>query len=119
LTPWAASTILKYMLDYQERVNLAFQALADTTRRGILDEISRGPSTVAELAASRPITLAAVLQHIQVLEKAGLATTSKVGRSRTCHLDRGGLELAESWIADRRRLRTQQLDRLGDLLDEE
>jgi len=107
------------MLDYQDRVNLAFQALADPTRRSILDEISKGPSTVAELAAGRPITLAAVLQHIQVLERAGLATTSKSGRSRTCLIDRSGLELAEAWIADRRRGRIEQLDRLGELLDEE
>lgn len=99
-------------------MNRTFQALADPTRRGILAQISEGPATVAELAASRTITLAAVLQHIQVLERAGLTTTSKVGRSRTCRIDPGGLELAETWISARRRGRTEQLERLGELLDE-
>lgn len=107
------------MLDSLDRVDQTFRALADVTRRRIVERLSERPATVAELTRSSELTLAAVLQHVQVLERCGLVATTKVGRSRTCRLDRAGLDVVERWIADRRRLWDQRLDRLGDLLGED
>jgi DNA-binding transcriptional ArsR family regulator len=95
-----------------------FHALGDATRRAIVEKLSEGPISVSGLAKPLDITLAAVVQHLQVLEECGLVHTEKVGRVRTCHIEPVGLSVAEQWISDRRSFWEKRLDRLGDLLAE-
>jgi DNA-binding transcriptional ArsR family regulator len=97
-------------------VNRVFQALADPTRREILERIGRGPVSVSHLAEPLQISLAAVVQHLQLLEDSGLVHTEKVGRVRTCRLEPAGLLAAEQWLHERRALWERRLDRLGDVL---
>src|SRR5882724_8143873 len=94
-----------------------FEALADPTRRAMVERLSRGPASVSELAAPLPMSLPGVVQHLQVLEQSGLINTQKVGRTRTCTLDTGALSLVEKWINDRRIGWERRLDRLGEFLD--
>lgn len=77
---------------------------------------ARGRASVSELAAPLPMSLAAALQHVQVLEASGLVQSRKVGRTRTCAIDQAVLRSAEDWIAGRRALVERRLDRLGDYL---
>ncbi|AKR57690.1 transcriptional regulator [Youhaiella tibetensis] len=104
------------MLNQDPSLDLMFQALADPTRRSMVERLSRGPASVSELAKPLPISLPAVVQHLQVLEQSGLVRSEKVGRVRTCTLDSGALSLAEQWINDRRTQWVRRLDRLGDFL---
>lgn len=97
-------------------INRIFQALGDPSRRAIVEQLSAGPLSVSRLAAPLNITLAAVVQHLQVLEESGLVQTEKVGRVRTCRLEPAGLAAAQQWISERRSLWERQLDRLADLL---
>ena len=99
-------------------IDRVFHALGDPSRRTILEKLSQGPISVSRLAQPLGITLAAVVQHLQVLEESGLVETEKVGRVRTCRLEPGGFSVAQQWIADRRSTWERQLDRLGDLLAE-
>lgn len=107
------------MLDQLDPVSRVFQALGEPMRRTMVDRLSRGSMSVSELAEPFEMTLAAILQHVQVLEASGLITTAKVGRVRTCTLAPGGLLEAERWISKRRALWENRLDRLGTFLDEE
>ena len=100
------------MLNESARLDLAFQALADPTRRGMLARLSRGPASVSELARPLAISLPAVLQHVQALEASGLVKSEKKGRVRTCRLEPKALASAESWIAEQRALWEGRLDRL-------
>ena len=100
-------------------IDRVFHALGDPTRRAIVERLSAGPLTVSRLAEPLAIPLAAVVQHLQVLEASGLVQTEKVGRVRTCRVEPAGLSAAEQWIADRRSLWENRLDRLGDLLNDE
>jgi DNA-binding transcriptional ArsR family regulator len=95
-----------------------FHALADPSRRVIVERLSRGPASVSELARPLPMSLPAVVQHLQVLESSGLVRSEKVGRVRTCHLDLKRLDTAEQWIRDRRAMWTKRLDRLGEFLEQ-
>lgn len=95
-----------------------FDALGEPTRRAIIDRLSRGPSSVSELAEPLGVTLAAVLQHLQVLERASLVTSRKEGRVRTCSLEQTGLRIAEDWLAGRRVAMERKLDRLAEVLGE-
>jgi|SRR5690349_780282 DNA-binding transcriptional ArsR family regulator len=99
-------------------IDRIFHALGDPTRRAIMEKLSAGPISVSQLAEPLDITLAAVVQHLQILEDSGLVQTEKVGRVRTCSLEPAGLSAAEQWIADRRSTWERRLDRLGDLLAE-
>ena len=99
-------------------IDRVFHALGDPTRRAIMEKLSQGPVSVSRLAEPLAITLAAVVQHLQVLEESGLVQTEKVGRVRTCRIESAGLSAAEKWIGDRRSMWERQLDRLGDLLAE-
>lgn len=99
--------------DRVDPVDLAFHALADPTRRAMVDRLSRGPASVSELARPLEISLPAVVQHLHVLEASGLVTSEKVGRVRTCSMAPRALSEAERWIAQRRREWEQRLDRLG------
>jgi DNA-binding transcriptional ArsR family regulator len=100
-------------------IDMVFHALGDPTRRVMLETISRGPVSVSRLAEPLSITLAAVVQHLQILEESGLVRTEKLGRVRTCQMEPGGLGVVEQWILDRRNIWERRLDRLGDLLAEE
>ncbi len=99
-------------------LDLVFQALADPTRRGIVERLSRGPLSVSELARPLAMSLPAVVQHLQVLEASGLIRSEKVGRVRTCRIEPETLKQVEQWIIDRRALWERRLDRLGDVLAE-
>lgn len=90
-----------------------FHALADPGRRVMLERLSRGPASVTELGMPLAMSLAAVLQHVQVLESSGLVRSKKVGRTRTCSINPAALGSAESWITERRTLIERRLDRLG------
>jgi DNA-binding transcriptional ArsR family regulator len=106
------------MLDYAPDLDRVFQALADSGRRLMVERLSRGPASVSELARPLDMSLAAVLQHVQVLEACGLIRSSKLGRIRTCSINTAALRSAESWIADRRSMVERSLDRLGEYLAE-
>jgi DNA-binding transcriptional ArsR family regulator len=104
------------MLNQYPSLDLKFQALADPSRRVIVERLSRGPASVSELAEPLPMSLSAVIQHLQVLETSGLVRSEKVGRVRTCRIEPAALRPAERWIAERRTSWERRLDRLGDYL---
>jgi DNA-binding transcriptional ArsR family regulator len=106
------------MLNYAPDLDRVFQALADPGRRLMVERLSRGPASVSELGRPLDMSLAAVLQHVQVLEACGLIRSSKLGRTRTCSINLAALRSAESWIADRRTMVERCLDRLGEYLKE-
>ena len=110
--------LLNIMLNQQPNLDLMFQALADPTRRAMIDRLSRGPASVSELAKPFDMSLPAVVQHLQALENSGLVTSQKVGRVRTVQIQPDTLSLAEQWINDRRTAWARRLDRLGDFLAE-
>ena len=95
-----------------------FQALADPSRRVMVEQLTRGPASVSELAHPLPMSLQAVVQHLQVLEASGLVHTEKVGRVRTCRIEPAVLRTAEDWISERRTAWERRLDKLGDYLAE-
>jgi len=107
------------MFSQRAYVDRVFHALGDPTRRAILERLSAGPISVSKLARPLDITLAAVVQHLQVLERSGLVHTQKLGRVRTCRMEPRGLSIAERWIDERRSLWEKRLDRLADLLAED
>jgi DNA-binding transcriptional ArsR family regulator len=94
------------------------KALADSTRRDLVERLVAGPASVGELAAPLTMSLPAVMQHLQVLESAGLVRSAKVGRVRTCHLEPAGLRMLENWLGHQRTDWEHRLDALGDLLQE-
>jgi DNA-binding transcriptional ArsR family regulator len=104
------------MLNQHVPLDLLFRALADPTRRVMVERLSRGPASVSELAHPLPMSLPAVVQHLQILEASGLVRSEKVGRVRTCRLEPSVLQLAEHWIAERRTSWERRLDRLGEYL---
>jgi DNA-binding transcriptional ArsR family regulator len=93
-------------------------ALADPSRRVIVERLSNGPASVTELARPLPMSLPAVIQHVQVLEASGLVRSEKVGRVRTCRMEPAALRPVERWIGARRSSWERRLDRLGEYLDE-
>ncbi|MDX5331992.1 MAG: metalloregulator ArsR/SmtB family transcription factor [Caulobacteraceae bacterium] len=102
----------------QQPLDLAFQALSDPGRRAMVERLSFGPASVSELAKPLPMTLSAVVQHLKVLEEAGLVRSQKVGRVRTCSLEMGAIAQLEAWISERRRFWEQQYDQLEAYLAE-
>jgi DNA-binding transcriptional ArsR family regulator len=99
-------------------LDLMYAALADGSRRAMVDRLARGPATVKELAGPLTMSLPGVLQHLRVLEESGLVRTEKRGRVRHCRLEPAALQAAEQWIADRRAGWADRLDRLGTFLQE-
>ncbi len=97
-------------------IDRVFQALGDPMRRAMMERLSQGPMSVSHLAEPLDVTLAAVVQHLQVLEESGLVVTEKLGRVRTCSIDPAGLDAARKWIDDRRSIWERRLDKLGELL---
>jgi DNA-binding transcriptional ArsR family regulator len=108
--------ILKYVLNQSTQLDQMFQALADSSRRRMVERLCRGPASVTELAKPFEMSLPAVLQHLQVLEQSGLVKTEKVGRVRTCSLENKAMRQVEHWIAERRAVWEKRLDRLGEYL---
>jgi len=106
------------MLDQETELDRTFQALADKSRRGMVERLTLGPASISELAEPLSMSLAAVVQHVQVLEACGLVKTKKVGRSRMCRIEPAAMTVAERWMADRRRSWEDRLNRLGDVLSE-
>ena len=94
----------------------AFQALGDPTRRAIVARLASGPLSVSELARPLPMSLPAVLQHLAVLENAGLVASAKAGRVRTCRLETAAIAQAEQWLSAQRGEWERRLDRLADYL---
>lgn len=107
------------MLNQTTPLDLMFHALADPSRRLMVERLSRGPASVSELAEPLTMSLPAVVQHLQVLEASGLVRSEKIGRVRTCHIEWAALQTAEDWMMDRRKTWAQRLDRLGDFLAEQ
>lgn len=105
------------MINRRGSLDLTFQALADPTRRSMLSQLSRGPTSVSDLARPLAMSLPAVMQHLAVLENCGLVRSQKVGRVRTCRIDPQALSLAELWINRRRTQWERHLDRLGEYLE--
>jgi DNA-binding transcriptional ArsR family regulator len=110
--------MLKRMLDQTVDLDRVFQSLADPSRRVMMERLSRGPASVSELARPLAMSLAAVVQHVQVLEASGLVRSQKIGRTRTCRINPAALSSAEHWISERRAGWERRLDRLGDYLAE-
>jgi DNA-binding transcriptional ArsR family regulator len=102
----------------REPVDRVFHALADPNRRGMVERLSRGPATVSELAEPLPMSLSAVVQHLDVLQRSGLVSSEKVGRVRTCRIEPAALRPVERWIGARRSSWERRLDRLGEYLAE-
>lgn len=107
------------MLNYSGQLDLAFQALADPTRRAIVARLVRGPASVSEIARPLAISLPGVLQHIGVLEASGLVATQKRGRVRTCRIEPAAVGTAEAWLSGLRTEWERRLDRLEDYLGQE
>ncbi len=105
------------MLNNSAQLDQVFQALADPTRRALVEALGVRSATVSELATPMPMSLPAVLQHLQVLEASGLIRSEKVGRVRTCHLEVKMLDTADVWIAARRSMWRRRLDRLDAYLE--
>jgi DNA-binding transcriptional ArsR family regulator len=105
------------MLNEQPGLDRLFQALADPARRAMVERLSRGPVSVSELARPLPMSLPAAMQHLGVLEAAGLVRSEKVGRVRTCAIEPQALSQAEQWINERRIAWEHRLDRLGEYLE--
>ncbi len=110
--------ILKHMLNDVADLDRVFHALADPGRRAMLERLCQGPASVSELGRPLTMSLAAVVQHVQILEASGLVRTRKLGRTRTCRLNPVVLRSAERWISERRTLVERRLDRLGEYLAE-
>jgi DNA-binding transcriptional ArsR family regulator len=104
------------MLNQDLELDRLFHALADPARRAMVERLSRGPAPVSELAGPLPMSLPAAMQHLGVLEAAGLVRSQKVGRVRTCSIEPARLGAGERWIQARRREWDERLDRLGDYL---
>lgn len=104
------------MLNQGAELDRVFQALSDPGRRLIVERLSQGPASVSELAQPLPMSLAAVLQHVQVLQASGLVRSEKTGRTRMCSINPDALRSAEDWISGRRALVERHLDRLGEYL---
>lgn len=106
------------MLNQSPSLDLVFQALADPTRRAMVERLTRAPASVSALAEPFGMSLPAVMQHLQVLEASGLVRSEKVGRVRTCQVEPTALRTAEEWISERRTTWERRLDRLGEFLAE-
>src|SRR2546423_9689548 len=108
--------ILRHMLNQAPDLDRLFHALADPARRAIVERLTRGPAPVSELARPLPMSLPSAMQHLSVLEAAGLVHSEKVGRVRTCTIEPRALSQAEPWINARRIEWEHRLDRLGEYL---
>ncbi len=111
--------MLKQYEPVDASIDLLFQALADPTRRAMVDRLTHGPASVSELARPLAMSLPAIVQHLHVLEASGLVHSQKLGRVRTCTVEPAALRTAERWLTERRTFWEQSLDRLGAYLAEQ
>ena len=107
------------MVQYHSPLDSSFAALSDPTRRGILERLGLGETSISELATSFGMTLTGIKKHVAVLEEAGLVVSVKIGRVRTCRLGPRRLDDEMAWLARHRRMQEERLDRLGELLGRE
>jgi DNA-binding transcriptional ArsR family regulator len=105
------------MVQYAPQLDPAFAALSDPTRRGILERLGRGDASISDLAATFAMTLTGMKKHVRILEAAGLVTTEKVGRVRTCRLGPSRLDQETAWIATYRQMLDARLNRLEAFLE--
>jgi DNA-binding transcriptional ArsR family regulator len=106
------------MLNHGPDLDRMFQALADVTRRSLVERLSDGPLSVSDLAQPLQMSLPAVMQHLQILESSGLVRSEKVGRVRTCRIEPAALSQVEQWLTERRAGWERRFDRLGQYLAE-
>jgi DNA-binding transcriptional ArsR family regulator len=107
------------MVQYSEaRFDASFAALSDATRRGVLEQLGRADASITDLADKFRMTLTGMKKHVGVLERAGLVTTEKIGRVRTCRLGRRRLEQEAAWIESYRRLWAARFDELDKVIEE-
>jgi DNA-binding transcriptional ArsR family regulator len=121
LTIAGDDTILNHMVDYRNaQLDLAFAALADPTRRAIVDRLANEPElAVMEIAAPFAVSLPAVMKHLDVLARANLIVRQKSGRTVRCRLKAAPMETAMQWLSRYERFWTEQLDRLAAFVEEE
>lgn len=117
MRPAQGRIILNHMVQYSPRLDFTFGALADPTRRGILDRVGRGDASISELADAFDMTLTGIKKHVQILEAAGLVATKKVGRVRLCTIGPSQLDKETAWIRDYQQMLEARLNRLGDFLE--
>ena len=111
--------MLNQMVQYsQAHLNASFAALSDATRRGVLEQLGRADASITDLAEKFHMTLTGIKKHVGVLEHAGLVTTEKVGRVRTCKLGLRGLEDEAAWIERHRQLWAARFDELDKVVEE-
>ena len=108
--------IVRQMLNQTEAMDRVFNALSDASRRSVVQQLSRAPATVSELAKPLNMSLPAVLQHLEVLENSGLIRSEKTGRVRTCHIEKEALAAPKSGSLHKESMWDRRLDRLGDFL---
>ena len=106
------------MVQHSSRLDVAFAALSDATRRGVIEKLWRDDASITELAERFQMTLTGMKKHVSVLEQAGLITTEKVGRVRTCRLGRGALDEEWAWLERYRRMWTARFDALDKVVEE-
>lgn len=106
------------MLNQSDSLDRMFHALADPSRRRVVEQLSRGAASVSDLAKPLKMSLPSVLQHLQVLEESGLIRSEKVGRVRTCRIEPKAMTRAEHWITRQRAVWESRLDRLDAYLKE-
>ena len=107
------------MVQYvRTRLDSSFAALSDVTRRGVLEQLGRADASITELSEKFHMTLTGIKKHVGVLERAGLVTTEKVGRVRTCKLGLRGLEEEAAWIERHRQLWDARFDELDKVVEE-
>ncbi|USQ95962.1 ArsR/SmtB family transcription factor [Caulobacter sp. RL271] len=99
------------------RLDASFAALSDATRRGVLEQLGRGDASITELAGRFDMTLTGMKKHVGVLEQAGLVTTEKVGRVRTCRLGQRGFQEEIAWIEERHRIWSMRFDALDEVIE--
>ena len=112
--------LLNYMVQFHQahRFDTAFGAVSDATRRGVLERLGRADASITELAEQFDMTLTGMKKHVSVLERAGLVTTRKVGRIRTCKLGNRGLEEEAAWIERYRRMWASRFEELDKLVEQ-
>ncbi|QWT20189.1 metalloregulator ArsR/SmtB family transcription factor [Bacillus sp. NP157] len=105
------------MVQYQDRLDMTFAALSDVTRRGVLQQLGSADASVSDLAEKFHMTLTGMKKHVTILEQAGLVTTEKVGRVRTCKLGQRRLEEEAAWIEQHRLLWSTRFDALDEVIE--
>jgi DNA-binding transcriptional ArsR family regulator len=109
--------MLNHMVQYSARLDATFAAIADPTRRGVLEHLGRRDASITELAERFEITLTGIKKHVQILERSGLVSTRKLGRVRTCTLGPRRLDVEAQWIEKYRQMLAERLDRLEAFLE--